>query len=170
MKNFITLLFLLFSIGVMAQKIPRPQVGTKIGLPRGFFKGGTIFIKDQKYYSDDQRYFIQMQSDGNLVLYKVIGASKFKALWNTHTNGKAIKKCVFQEDGNLVLYDYTGKAQWDAFSDQYNKDYKGISKYFPKGDKFYTRERVLVLQSDGNLVIYAGGGTVMWHAGTYERN
>jgi len=169
MKNFLTVLIILFSMSAMAQITVRPKPGTKINLPQGTFRGGTVFNKDQKNYSEDKRYFLQMQSDGNLVLYKVIGANKFKALWHTHTNGKAIKKCVFQADGNLVLYDYTGKAQWDSFSDQYNKDYKGISKYFPKGDKFYPGEPILVLQSDGNLVIYSGG-MVMWHAGTYEKN
>lgn len=157
MKNLITLLFLLFSMSTMAQS----------------FKGNTFFNKDQKYYSADKRYFFQIQSDGNFVLYKVINSRKFIALWHTHTNGKAIKTCVFQTDGNLVLYDYTGKAQWDAWTDQKNKDNNGLLKRFSTGggNKFYPQNNNhLVMQNDGNLVIYSNNGTPRWHTDTYEKN
>ncbi len=169
MKQLIVLLALMISANVMAQNLPRPAVRSKTSLTKGSFAGNTTFNKDQKYYSEDNRYFLQMQSDGNLVLYKVIGTNNFKALWHTHTNGKAIKTCVFQTDGNLVLYDYNGKAQWDSFTDQKNKDNKGLKKFLPRGEKFYAGRCILTVQSDGNLVIYAGG-VAMWNAGTYEKN
>lgn len=169
MKQLIVLLAFMMSINVMSQNLPRPVVGSKISLPKGSFSGNTVFNKDQKYYSADSRYFLQMQSDGNLVLYKVMGANNFKALWNTHTNGKAIKTCVFQSDGNLVLYDYNGKAQWDSFTDQNNKDNKGLKKFIPRGEKFYPGKPILIIQSDGNLVVYANG-VAMWYSGTYEKN
>lgn len=150
----------------MAQK---PRIRVPGSAPKGHFAGNTIFTKDQKYYSADDRYFMLFQSDGNLVVCKVIGTNNFKPIWNTHTNGKAVKSCVFQKDGNLVLYDYTGKATWDAFTDTKNKNNEGLKRFAVQADEFFTGVSILVMQSDGNLVIYTGG-VARWNAGSFEKN
>ncbi len=171
MKKLLTLLLLFICIETIAQTPPPIR---KKGLTenekameatykrQGFFRPNTVLEKNKRYYSEDNRYFLLFQEDGNLVVYKVMGNNKVKAIWNTHTNGKAIKKCVFQDDGNLVLYDYNNKAIWAAFTTQY--------KYLYKKE---TLKIVMAMQSDGNLVIfdtYFTGNGIGWDSGTGEKN
>lgn len=140
--------------------------------PTGSFVGNKIFEKDQKFYSADKRYFFTMQSDGNFVIYKFTQGRRITAIWHTHTNGKAIERCVFQKDGNLVLYDYTGKAQWNAWADQINRNEAELGFLeFPPARKEYPKvpEPILVMQNDGNLVIYKDNW-VPWSSDTYEKN
>ncbi len=136
---------------------------------QGFFKKNTVFEKDKPYYSEDKRYYLAFQSDGNLVVYKVAGS---KAIWNTHTNGRAVKSCVFQGDGNLVMYDYANKAVWD--SETAAKSMRSFLDKINPPDDFRPRDAWMTMQSDGNLVIYrntypATNG-VLWSSGTFEKN
>lgn len=93
----------------------------------------------------DKRYTLNLQSDGNLVIYK-----RDKPVWSSKTNGKAVKSLVFQKDGNFVLYGYEG-AIWS--SNTANKN----------GTQ-------LVLQNDGNLVIYDSFGNGIWSTNTQEKH
>ena len=43
---------------------------------------------------------MEMQDDGNLVLYRVQGVAR----WATGTSGKVVSQALMQSDGNLVLY------------------------------------------------------------------
>ena len=95
--------------------------------------------------SANGKYTLNMQDDGNLVLYK--GA---KALWATATDGKIVKACAFQPDGNLVLYGYNKNAIWAS-----NTQNKG---------------EVLKMQNDGNLVIYDKNQKAVWSTDTWDRN
>jgi hypothetical protein len=182
-KIIIGLLFFNFSLTAIAQIQPRIKVPgsqteaekakaekDKLFATPGVFKPGTSFKKNEKYFSADNRYFFVFQDDGNFVIYKVAGS---KAVWFTHTNGKAVKTCMFQRDGNLVLYDYTGKPVWDAWTDQKNRN---GSSWF-KGDTFNVGgvPLHLYMQSDGNLVIYgstskSGINNVLWSSNSFERN
>ena len=102
-----------------------------------------------------------------------MGNNKSKPVWHTHTNGKAIKKCVFQGDANLVLYDYNNKAIWAAI---FGNQESGLNRIIPP-DYFNPSDAipVLVMQSDGNLVIYGRAGKqtstgANWASGTSEKN
>lgn len=69
MKHCILLLMLTYCISSLAQTSPLPKIRkNNSSMPKGSFAGNTVFNKDQKYFSEDSRYFLQMQSDGNLVI------------------------------------------------------------------------------------------------------
>lgn len=91
-------------------------------------------------WSADGRFYLTMQTDGNLVLYGPSGA-----LWQSGTSGSGANTALFQQDGNLVLYSTTG-AVWASGTNSYCAN--------------------LALQNDGNLVIYSPTGSVVWQTGT----
>lgn len=149
-----------------------PPIKVPGGVPDGAFKTNTVFEKGKPYFSQDKRYFLVFQEDGNLVLYKYNSKNNTPAIWQTRTHGIAMKSCVFQEDGNLVLYDYSGKARWAANGGSVDKGGSG------SGDKFYPKgpgSHWMNLQNDGNLVIYVGQfnrnrNNPRWSTGTFEKN
>lgn len=177
MKQILSILLVMICLQSMAQTKPgirkKPTESNapqdKIPVKQGVFRHNTSFVKNQRYYAEDGRYFIIFQEDGNLVEYKLIGNNKMKAVWNTHTNGRAVKTCVFQQDGNLVMYDYTGKAIWNSNTDARNRKltYNDAAASLPY-------QSWLTLQSDGNLVVYGNfypfQDMVMWFSGSYEKN
>ncbi len=85
------------------------------------------------------RYWLAMQSDGNLVVYDAVG----HAHWATMTNVPGSTLHV-QADGNVVLYDASGFPLWTT----------GV----------YSPGAALQVQDDGNLVLYAASGKVLWDA------
>jgi hypothetical protein len=87
-----------------------------------------------------------MQSDGNLVLYRL---ANHHALWATGTNGQDVKRAIMQGDGNLVLYTFDGQPVW-------------ASNTAGKIGSF------LVMQNDGNVVIYQPNVPV-WASETNQR-
>lgn len=86
-------------------------------------------------------YNLQMQGDGNLVLYNCCGTY----LWEATTWGNPGAFAVMQTDGNFVIYSATGTPLWNRpWTNRVSGSY-------------------LQLQDDGNLVIYAPGRTWKWH-------
>jgi hypothetical protein len=63
----------------------------------------------QSLVSSDDKYHLDLQGDGNLVLY-----SPYRALWASWTVGTGATKLVMQSDGNIVLYDANWKPVWDT--------------------------------------------------------
>ncbi len=168
MKIFLAAALLFISIQSTAQSKPIPD-------RVGWFKPGTKFAKDTKYYSEDKRYFLQFQSDGNLVVYKVVSTRSANPVWNSRTNGRAASGCVFQQDGNLVLYDYNADPVWNAFTDANNRNNAGPRRFAPRGTVFVAQEQpYMVMQNDGNLVIYSGPypkrTSIIWATESFERN
>ena len=51
---------------------------------------------------------LEMQSDGNAVVYTSTGASR----WATNSSGNPGARMVMQNDGNLVIYSRDGRAIW----------------------------------------------------------
>jgi len=104
------------------------------------------YLTSNKYLvSDNKAFFLIMQSDGNLVVYKGSGPSDNKgALWNSKTGGKGESFAIMQSDGNFVVYKGSGPSD--------NKGALWNSKTGGKGESF------AIMQDDGNFVVYKGSG------------
>jgi hypothetical protein len=96
----------------------------------------------QSLASCNGEYTLDMQGDGNLVLYQ--GGT---ALWASNTSGSAADEAIMQGDGNLVLYTSAGSAVWASGT----AGNAGAD---------------LVVQNDGNVVIYSASGAALWATGT----
>jgi len=95
--------------------------------------------------SQDGRFRLVLQGDGNFVLYWSGGAAR----WATGTDGRAVSRAIMQADGNFVLYAPDGTAVWASGT-------VGHPGAF------------LTLQNDGNGVIYGLGGS-LWATNTATR-
>jgi cell wall-associated NlpC family hydrolase len=115
----------------------------KAGTP--MLNAGEQLKAGQFLQSPDKKLTLNMQADGNLVLY----APGSQARWNTHTRGHKGAFAAFQTDGNLVVYAANKKALWHSFA---NGGQRGANR--------------LILQSDGNLVEYTKTNAVTWNTGT----
>src|SRR5262245_17215488 len=61
--------------------------------------------------SSDNSNLLQMQSNGDLVLYNLFGGLISK-VWASNTAGKGANRVVMQVDGNLVIYTPTNIPVW----------------------------------------------------------
>ena len=110
---------------------------------------------------DFRAYELEMQDDGNLVLYKYTYSYKSRwPIWSTGTMGSGANRFVVQKDGNMVLYRPDGVAVWASNTQYWNNG------------SFYT---ILQLQNDGNLVMYnyyytnqGWNRVAVWATGTNE--
>lgn len=102
---------------------------------------------DQMLLSDDGRYKLKMQGDGNLVIYNPYNA----AIWQSYSAGNIGGNVRMQSDGNLVVYDANGAAKWASSWYAYT--------FYPGS--------TLLMQNDGNLVIYLPNGGYSWVSNTY---
>jgi hypothetical protein len=74
-------------------------------------QGGNL-VAGQYLHSENGKYRLAVQSDGNVVLTRV---SDNTALWTTNTAGSgATDRLTLQTDGNLVLYNTAGTALWSS--------------------------------------------------------
>ncbi|WP_375758788.1 hypothetical protein [Corallococcus exercitus] len=96
----------------------------------------------QRLYSCDGRFWLVMQSDGNLVLRQ--GAA---ALWHSQTHGTSAVGAVMQGDGNFVIYTSAPRALWHSRTHGYDGAY-------------------LSVQNDGNVVIRTSRGGAIWNTQT----
>ena len=93
--------------------------------------------------SQNGRYRLELQTDGNLVLTGPRGLA-----WDSDTRGKDVATAEMQSDGNFVLYTADRAVVWTA-------DTTGPGAQ-------------LVLQDDRNIVIMAADGTtVLWTPNCY---
>jgi len=121
-----------------AQPAPPPPAAISNHLDHGQRLNG-----GQNLYSPNGAYSLEMQTDGNLVIY----GPGHAPLWFTSTSNSRGAFLVNQDDGNLVLYSATGAPLW------------------------YTRtngrgQSTLRIQDDGNLVLYVNSGGYSWNSGT----
>ncbi|MFF7632298.1 ricin-type beta-trefoil lectin domain protein [Kitasatospora sp. NPDC008050] len=86
---------------------------------------------------------LDMQGDGNLVLYSVT----HRALWSTVTWGHPGATATMQPDGNLVVYDASHNALWASGTNGHNSAHA-------------------VLQADNNFVVYDNQNNALWSSGT----
>jgi hypothetical protein len=98
----------------------------------------------QSLMSGNGQYRLDMQHDGNLVLYR---NSDGQALWASGTDGRAVSRVIMQDDGNFVIYGFPGPL-WASGTDG-------------QGGAF------LIVQDDGNVVIYRPNAPV-WATNTMQ--
>jgi len=111
--------------------------------------------EDETLISISKNYFVILQKDGNLVLYKSSKLIRENPLWASNTNhcqNPKPFKLTLQSNGNLVLMDKNKAPVWTS-----NSENKGQ----PGGYK-------LVLQNDGNLVLYDKVMTAIWATNTWK--
>ncbi|GLS17681.1 hypothetical protein GCM10007874_06960 [Labrys miyagiensis] len=106
---------------------------------------GQSLFTNQSLNSNDGRFTLILQTDGNLVLYRT---QDHRALWATGTNGQDTHHAIMQGDGNFVLYHENNTAAWASGTNGKPGSY-------------------LILQNDGNLVIYWPRDPV-WASGTNQ--
>jgi hypothetical protein len=99
-------------------------------------------IPGQSLFSPNGQFFVSLQGDGNLVVYRQGG----NALWASNTVGKGGVKLIMQADGNLVLYTSGGKPVWASNTGA-------------------TVESFVRMQDDGNFVVYVQGAPT-WASNT----
>lgn len=110
-------------------------------------KAGAALTANQSLKSDNGKYRLTMQPDGNLVLY----GNGSQAVWDTGTwrvsSTHRPERAVLQADGNLMLFSRAGAPIWTT------------------GKKSGSGFR-LTLQDDRNLVMYRSDNSAAWSTNT----
>jgi hypothetical protein len=104
---------------------------------------GDRLLAGQRLVSPNGLHVLEMQGDGNLVLY----APEHMAVWHTGTEGHSGVVALMLEDGNFVLYAPGNVPMWATATDGHPGS-------------------ILALQDDRNLVVIAPGNVPIWASGT----
>ena len=112
----------------------------------GLLQPGQKLLPGQSALSTSGQFHLDMQTDGNLVLYRGPG-TQGNHTWatNTFTPGTY---AVMQPDGNLVAYAPNGTPVWDART-------------------WGNPESYMIVQNDGNLVVYRPDARPIWDSKTF---
>jgi hypothetical protein len=97
---------------------------------------------NQYLLSPDRQSTLNLQGDGNLVLY-----SDFLPVWANYIANSAVNSLNMQPDGNLVEYDSSNKPLWASNTSGNPGAY-------------------LTTQTDGNLVLYSSTNQPLWQSNT----
>ena len=103
-----------------------------------------LLFGGERIGSCNGRYYLEMQTGGNLVLYK---ASNGRALWSSGTFGSTGYAAIMQPDGNLVVYD------------MFDQPLASTGTFGRPG-------AYLAVQDDGNLVVYSQDAVALWASNT----
>jgi hypothetical protein len=106
----------------------------------------------RQLHSDNGRYTLTLQADGNVVLYD---NGNHQAVWATNTPRTDPANFIMQTDGNLVLYNSSGSPLWASNTNN-------------------NPGAMLAVQDDGNLVVYRARApttpnNALWASGTNWR-
>ena len=114
---------------------------------------GDLLTEGQSLTSKNDKYFVSMQRDGNVVVYKRGSGLNNYAIWASKTDKAWCGKffLTMQMDNNLVAY---STAKKDAVA------------VWASGSTCRTAPAKAVMQDDGNFVVYAKDGTAIWASGT----
>ena len=116
---------------------PPPPVGDDVLGPNMWL------YANQWRTSNNGRFTLYYQGDGNLVVYRDDGVP----IWASGTDGTSPGNVTMQGDGNLVMTDGYGTPIWSS-------------------DTWGNPGAYLIMQGDGNLVIYRSDGVAIWASGT----
>lgn len=153
--------------------------------------GGTLGV-NQYLLSANGKYGLVMQSDGNLVDYRV---SDKKALWTSQTSGHdgasarlgtngdaevvdasgsplwnsgttgSGNALLVQDDGNVVVYSSAKKALWSSQAEAFTL-YPNQGLFPGQARTSPNGDYYLIQQTDGNLVEYTSAGKAVWTSQT----
>lgn len=115
-----------------------------ISKERDRLRSGEALEHNEALFSENGCFELIMQSDGNLVLYRMAGRS---ALWASNTRNMGSRNAHMQDDGNFVVYNWDSSALWATGTEENEGAY-------------------IVLQDDGNLVVYTSDRNVLWASNT----
>lgn len=107
-------------------------------------KSNQCMAKFEKLESSNGCFRLELQGDGNLVLYRTKTGS---AHWSTRTNGMCVNKACMESDGNFVVLDCKDKHRWAS------QTYGHSGAY-------------MMLQDDGNLIIFGEDNVPIWSSRT----
>lgn len=99
-------------------------------LNKNYLNQNEFLLKGQYIESENKRYKLIFQGDGNLVLYDGV-EPYWKAIWSSGTCGKDATHFYFQYDNNCVIYNYSNPV-WSSFVININKK----CKLFVENDGF----------------------------------
>jgi len=105
---------------------------------------GDALYPNQYLSSQNGKFILLFQTDGNLVIYTCL----YAVVWASNTNGWPSAVVIMQDDGNLVMYTADGSPIWST-----NTHMHGSS--------------TAVMQNDANFVIYSSSGAV-WSTNTWQ--
>lgn len=110
-----------------------------------------VLLTTQKLYSPNREFYLYMQEDGNLCIYRTRDNG---FVWCSMAHGFSDAQLKLQSDGNLVVYS-KGEARWSSKTQAYfNKKFKNP----------VNRPVKLVLGNDGILRLFTEKGKVVWSA------
>src|SRR6202046_452626 len=82
--------------------------------PSDLIVSGTVLGPGQSLKSPNGQYTLDMQTNGDLVVYWMNGTALGRARWSTGTSGDNGARALLQSNGTLVLYSATGEALWSS--------------------------------------------------------
>ncbi|GAA4834769.1 hypothetical protein [Kitasatospora terrestris] len=106
------------AVGAVAVACMAAGTGSASALDRSVLpKGYSLNIGDRLLSPMDstlRQYELVLQSDGNLVEYRLDHGYRTKTCWASGTYGKPVHHATYQQDGNFVLYgnDIYNTAYW----------------------------------------------------------
>jgi hypothetical protein len=104
----------------------------------------------ERLYSAYDGYYLTLQYDGNLCIYK---SDNNAFVWCSMVTGFDASSLVLQNDGNLVIYDRYNVAKWSSQTHPYFDSYFSNSSNKP--------ER-LILDRNGILNLLSNSGRTVW--------
>lgn len=127
---------------------PSGPIVTAIGFDNAdnrtkYMVGTQDFHIGDKLYSADNRFYMTLQSNGQLAVVQVYGSV---ILWTSGSATQAADVAKFQSDGKLAIYSASGAVLWS----------NGVSGS-------YVSE--LTMRTDGNLVV-SRSSNVLWQSGS----
>lgn len=131
-------------VSALALLAASPQVAS--GAEAGVLSAGDALSGGESLLSENGRYRLNMQTDGNLTLTV---ASSGKVLWNARSNGNPGAQLRQQTDGNSVVYATDGRVLWTSQT---------------AGNPGARLE----VQDDANLVSYSPNDAPLWFTGTHN--